>query len=56
LARGGREGAVRGEVAELRGGRGRRGAAGGDWGRGAVFQTHGGVVKLIGLANCLLHN
>jgi hypothetical protein len=25
-------------------------------GRGAVFQTHGGVAKLIGLANCLLHN
>jgi hypothetical protein len=21
-----------------------------------VFQTHGGVAKLIGLANCLLHN
>jgi hypothetical protein len=51
LARGGREGAVRGEVAELRGGSRRRRGLGGDWGRGVVSQVCGGVAKLISLSN-----
>jgi hypothetical protein len=39
-------GAVRGEVAELRGGSRHRRASGRDWGRGVASQVHGGVAKL----------
>jgi hypothetical protein len=56
LARGGREGADRGEVAELRSGSRRRRGLGGDWGRGVVSQVHGGVVKLISLSNFSLNH
>jgi hypothetical protein len=56
LARGSREGADRGEVAELRDGSHRQWASGGDWGRGVVSQVRGGVAKLISLSNFSLNH
>jgi hypothetical protein len=54
LARGGREGVVRGEVAELRGGV----AVGELWARNrggeVVYCVRGGVAKLGGLSNRLM--
>jgi hypothetical protein len=56
LARGAGRGAVRGEVAELRGGSRRRCAWGGDWGRGAMSQVRGGVAQLMDLSNFSLNH
>jgi hypothetical protein len=56
LARGGREGADRGEVAELCGGSRHRWASSGDCGRGVVSQVRGGVAKLISLFNFSLNH
>jgi hypothetical protein len=54
LASGGREGAVRGEVAELHGGVAVGELWARNWGGGVVSRVRGGVAKLRGLSNCLM--
>jgi hypothetical protein len=56
LAKGGREGADRGEVTELSSGSRRWRGLGGEWCRGVVSQVHGGVAKLISLSTFSLNH